>query len=387
MAPTIRYLPVNSTFWIGLIFLIGLPVATDPEVPLLRRTAIAAVLVLALGLAACSSKSSSSGSAGSSSATRPPAPHVTLRLGYFPNLTHATALVGLKEGIFARALGPDVTLRTSSFNAGPAEVQALFAGALDAAYLGPNAAVNAFTQSNGSAIVVISGATSGGAELVVKPSITSVAQLKGTKLATPQLGNTQDVALRYWLSTKGLRTDTQGGGDVSILPQSNSTAVQAFRSGAIDGGWLPEPYATQLVQAGGHILVDERSLWPGGKFATTVLAVTKAFLRAHPDVVKALLEGQVQANDFVNKNTAQAQADAAAEIAAVAGGAPAAKVVAEAWPEMTFTDDPVASSFLADVAHAAAVGVAKSVPLTGLVDVTLLNQVLSAAGEPAVPSS
>jgi NitT/TauT family transport system substrate-binding protein len=312
---------------------------------------------------------------------------VTVHLGYFPNLTHATALVGVHEGIFAKALGTGVKLSTATFNAGPAEVQALFAGALDAAYLGPNSAISGFTQSGGAAIVVVSGATSGGAALVVKSSITSAAQLKGAKLATPQLGNTQDVALRSWLKLQGFKTDTLGGGDVSILPQANSTAVTAFQTGAIDGGWLPEPYATQLVQAGGHVLVDERTLWPGGKFATTVLAVRKAFLKAHPDVVKALIEGQVQANDFVNSHAQQAQADAAAEIATISGKAPSSKVVTAAWPDLTFTDDPVAASIQTAADHAVAVGIGKKVTLTGLVDVTVLNQVLTAAGEPTVASS
>jgi len=312
---------------------------------------------------------------------------VTLHLGYFPNLTHATALVGVREGIFAKALGPNVKLVTATFNAGPAEVSALFAGALDAAYLGPNSAINAFTQSNGSAIDVISGATSGGAELVVKSSITSPAQLKGAKLATPQLGNTQDVALRYWLKGQGLTSDTQGGGDVSIEPQANATAVEAFETGAIAGGWEPEPYATEMVKAGGHVLVDERTLWPGGKFATTVLAVRKSFLAAHPDVVKALLEGQVQANEFVNSNPAQAQQDVSAEIGAITGKPLSLSIVTAAWPNMTFTDDPVAASFQTAADHAVAVGVAKKVSLTGLIDLSLLNQVLAAANQPPIAAS
>ena len=351
-----------------------------------RLAPAAAVASLALIVGACSSSASSSHLKAATAAANSPV--VTLHLGYFPNLTHATALVGVHDGIFAQALGPGVKLETATFNAGPAEVSALFAGALDAAYFGPNSAINAFTQSGGAAIVVVSGATSGGAELVVKPSITDAAQLKGTKLASPQLGNTQDVALRYWLRQHGLKTDTQGGGDVSILPQANSTAITAFETGSIDGGWLPEPYAAQLVKAGGHVLVDERSLWPGGAFATTVLAVRKQFLAAHPDVVKALIAGQVHANDFVNQHPQQAQADAAAEIGAISGKAPSSAVVVAAWPEMTFTDDPVAASIQADVDHALAVGtIARKVSLAGLVDATLLDQVLRAAGEPVVPAS
>jgi NitT/TauT family transport system substrate-binding protein len=314
-------------------------------------------------------------------------PTVTLHLGYFPNLTHASALVGVQEGIFARALGSTVKLQTATFNAGPAEVQALFSGALDAAYLGPNSAINGFTQSAGKAIVVVSGATSGGAELVVKPSITAAAQLQGTKLATPQLGNTQDVALRYWLKTQGLKTDTLGGGDVSIEPQANGTAVAAFQSGAIAGGWEPEPYASEMVADGGHVLVNESTLWPNGQFATTVLAVRTAFLNAHPDVVQHLVQGQVEANDFIKSSPAKAQADVAAEIGAITGKPLAASIISAAWPNLTFTNDPLAATIQTAADHAVTLGLAKTVDLSHLVDVTILNQVLAAANEAPVPTA
>src|SRR5206468_2671316 len=127
---------------------------------------------------------------------------VGLRLGYFPNLTHAPAILGLADGTFQKALGPDIKLETRTFNAGPAAIEALFSGAIDATYIGPNPAINAFQKSGGQAVRIIAGATSGGAALVVKPTISSAANLKGKKLATPQLGNTQDVALRSWLKSK-----------------------------------------------------------------------------------------------------------------------------------------------------------------------------------------
>lgn len=310
---------------------------------------------------------------------------VTLHLGYFPNLTHATALAGMHEGIFAKALGPTVRLRTSTFNAGPAEVEALFSGALDAAYLGPNSAINAFSKSGGSAITVVSGATSGGAALVVKPSIGSAADLRGKRLATPQLGNTQDVALRTWLTSQGIKTDVQAGGDVSILPQDNAQALQAFEAGAIDGAWIPQPWATRLVQqGGGKVLVDEKTVWPGGKFASTLLAVRTEFAKKHPDTIKALLRGQVQANDLVNANPLQAQTDANAEIAASTGKPLDERVIAAAWPTLTFTDDPTASSLQESADHATAAGLLHKTDLKGLVDLTVLNQVLAAAKEPEV---
>ena len=192
--------------------------------PLRRPLLVAAVTTLAVvGLAACGSSSSGA----PVPADRPRhrlrsggAP-VTLRLGYFPNLTHAVAIAGVQKGIYAKDLGSNVTLKTSTFNAGPEAVQALFSGAIDASFVGPNPTINAWAKSKGTAIKVISGAASGGAYLVVKPGIKTAADLKGKKIATPQLGNTQDVALRYWLDQQGLKADQTGGGDVSVVPQDN----------------------------------------------------------------------------------------------------------------------------------------------------------------------
>src|SRR4051794_34372985 len=218
-----------------------------------------AVISVAVALSGCGGDSSPANAAAHG---RPTA----VRLGYFPNLTHATAIVGVEKGLFAKALGAGATLRTSTFNAGPAAVEALFGGAIDAAYIGPGPTTNAFVKSGGQAIRVISGATSGGAALVVDQAIGSAEQLRGKKIATPQLGNTQDIALRYWLEQQGLATDAQGGGDVHILPQENSQTLDTFAAGQIDGAWVPEPYASRMVAAGGKVLVDERSLWPGGRF-------------------------------------------------------------------------------------------------------------------------
>src|SRR5262245_54676511 len=186
---------------------------------------------------------------------------VTLRLGHFPNLTHATAIVGVEKGIFQQELGSGITLDVKTFNAGPAAVEALFSGAIDATYIGPNPAINAWAQSRGRAVKLVAGSASGGVFFVTKSEITSVGQLRGKVIATPQLGNTQDVALRHWLKQHGLTTTKEGGGDVQIKPQDNAVTVDAFNQGAIDGAWVPEPTASRLVALGGRVLVDERTLW------------------------------------------------------------------------------------------------------------------------------
>jgi NitT/TauT family transport system substrate-binding protein len=310
---------------------------------------------------------------------------VTLRLGYFPNITHATALVGVAKGIFKDHLGSNVTLETQTFNAGTDAVNALFSDAIDMSYLGPNPAINAYAKSKGE-YVVISGATSGGAFLVVKPDINTAADLKGKKVASPSLGNTQDVALRSWLATNGLKTDTAGGGDVSVVPQENSATLQTFVAGDVQGAWVPEPWATRLIQeGGGKVLVDERTLWPEGKYVTTHLLVSKKFLKEHPDVVKQFLEGQVAANDWVNQNPAEAQKVANEEIGRITSKPLKDAVIAAAWPKLTFTDDPVASSLGKSAADAQSLDLLDPVDnLPGIYDLSLLNQVLTAAGEPEV---
>ena len=355
----------------------------------MRRAMVAAgAAALTLLAAACGSSGSggsgSSGSSGGSSASSP----VTLRLGFLENITHASALVGVKEGFFSKDLGKKVTLKLVPFSTGTEEATALLAGQLDAAYVGPNPTIKAWETSNGSLIKVISGAASGGAALVVKKGITSPAQLKGQKLATPSLGNTQDVALRYWLKQHGLTTTQTGGGDVPITPITpNSDAVLAFKSGQIAGGWEPAPYDVEMVQAGGHELVNEASLWPKGQFVTTNLVVTQKFLKADPTAVNGLLKGQIQASDFINKNKSQAEAAANAELSTLTSKPLKSAVLAGAFAQITFTNDPIASSLLTDAQHAESVGLLKPVKnLSGIYDLTPLNTLLKAQGEPQVSS-
>jgi NitT/TauT family transport system substrate-binding protein len=313
---------------------------------------------------------------------------VVLRLGFLANITHEPALVGIAKGYFTKDLGKNVTLKTSIFSTGTEETTALLAGQLDAAYVGPNPAINAWQKSNGTAIKIISGAASGGASLVVKKGITSAAQLKGKSLATPSLGNTQDVAVRYWLKQHGLTTTPTGGGDVAIKPiKPNSAAVLEFQSGQIDGGWEPEPYATEMVLDGGTRLVNEASLWPGGQFVTTNLVVSQSFLKAHPSTVSDLLKGQIQANSYINANGTAAASVANAELTKLLGKGLKPNVLAAALPYIHFTNNPIASSLTADAQHAIAVGLLTPVKnLSGIYDLGPLNALLKADGQPQVSS-
>jgi NitT/TauT family transport system substrate-binding protein len=346
----------------------------------MRRVTAAAIIVAGLLLAAgCSSSSSSSGSASANgnSGSTDPAP-VTVRLGFLENITHASALVALKEGFFTSALGSAGTLKATAFSTGTEETTAILAGQLDAAYVGPNPAINAWQKSGGTAIKIVSGAATGGASVVVAKGITSAAQLKGKTLATPSLGNTQDVALRSWLKQNGVTTTTTGGGDAFIKPTTpNSAAVLEFKSGQIAGGSEPAPYDVEMINDGGTVLVSE----PG---VTTLLVVTQSFLSAHPTTVADLIKAQIQANNFIKSNPAAAQADANAELAAYTGKALKASIVAASFKEITFTNDPDESSLTSDASQAVSLGLLKPVNLSGIFDLGPLNQALAAAGQPQI---
>jgi NitT/TauT family transport system substrate-binding protein len=342
---------------------------------------VAAVTALAAG---CSSAGGSTGGSGGGSS----GDSVVLRLGYLTNITHAPALIGIEKGFFAKELGKNVTLKPVPFSTGTEEATALLAGQLDAAYVGPNPAIKAWQTSGGTLIKVISGVASGGAELVVKKGITTPAQLKGQKLATPSLGNTQDVALRYWLKQHGLTTSPTGGGDVPITPITpNSAAVLSFKSGQIAGGWEPAPYDIEMVADGGHVLVNEATLWPKGQFVTTNLVVTQKFLKAHPSAVTGLLKGQIEANNYIHSDPSAAETAANAELISALGKGLKPAVLAAAFQQITFTDDPIASSLITDAQHAVSVGLLSPVKnITALYDLGPLNALLKADGQPQVSS-
>lgn len=342
-----------------------------------RRILLLAVLAVPLALAT-----------GCATASAKPAadegPARTVRLGYFANVTHAAPIVAVAKGFDAKRLGA-TKLQTQIFNAGPAAVEALFAGSIDAAYVGPNPAINAFTRSDGKAVRIVAGAASGGAALVVQPDITSASQLRGKTLADPQLGGTQDVALRSWLKQQGLNTSISGKGDVTVLSQENATTLDLFKKHEIDGAWVPEPWASRLVlTGGGRVLVDEKTLWPAGKFVTTHLLVTTKFLEQHPETVRALIEGEADAVGWINAHPNDAQATVNSELERLTGKALKPEVIKRAFGNIDITLDPVAASLRADADHAKAVGLLSNTELAGIYDLRLLNDVLRSRGRPAV---
>lgn len=345
-------------------------------------TALTALGLAAMMLAGCASASAAPNGSGA-----PEDDLAEVRLGYFANVTHAPALVGLSEGLFQDALG-DVELKTEVFNAGPAAIEALSAGAIDATYIGPNPAINTFIQSGGESANIIAGATSGGAALVVDDSITTVDDLKGKNIATPQLGNTQDVALRSWLADEGLKTSTSGGGDVTITPTENAQTLTLFQDGQVDGAWLPEPWVSRLVvEAGAHVLVNEADLWPDGDFPTTVLLVRKEFATEHPKAVEELLEGHVASVAWLDEHPDQAPTVINDALEKATGKKLSDGVLTRALQNVTFTVDPHAEAFQTLVENGLAAGTQKKGSIDGLFDLRALNALLTKDGRPAVSAA
>ena len=360
-------------------------VAGEPARPRRRRTveigvAVGLALLIGAGAAVASavSRTNDAGAAPAAGATAA----AELRLGYFGNITHAPALVGVSKGFIAKNLG-QTKLSTEVFNAGPAAIEALNAGAIDASYIGPSPAINSFVKSKGESINIIAGAAAGGAQLVVKPGISSPADLRGQTLATPQLGGTQDVALRAWLGKQGFQTSPGGGGDVTINPTENAQTLKLFQDGKLDGAWLPEPWASRLVlQAGAKVLVDEKDLWDGsltgkpGEFPTTVLIVNRKFAAEHPATVKALLAGHAESVQWLAAASAPEKAGVLNAALKEAGGAALpADVVARSLKNIVFTVDPLAGTYKKLLQDGVDAGITKQAELNGIFDLRTLNEV------------
>ncbi|MFD7642557.1 aliphatic sulfonate ABC transporter substrate-binding protein [Kitasatospora sp. NPDC059795] len=360
-----------------------------PAAGRIRRTAVAAVAVLTAAglLSACSygSKSEDKTSSPAPAASGAKLSADTVKIGYFANLTHGTALVGLKQGILQQELG-GTKIKTQVFNAGPAEIEALNAGSIDIGWIGPSPAINGYTQTGGKSLKIVGGSASGGVKLVVNPAkISSLDDLKGKRLATPQIGNTQDVALLNYLAEKGLKVDANSGdGDVKVIRSDNKVTPDAYKSGSIDGAWVPEPTASKLVTLGAKVLLNEKDVWPDKKFVITNIIVSQKFLTEHPDVVEAVLRGSVKTNAWIKANPDQAKGVANEQIKADAGNALDAAILDPAWQDIDFIDDPLANTLQAEADHAVTAGLLKKPNLAGIYDLTLLNKVLAAAGKPAV---
>nr|WP_203720190.1 aliphatic sulfonate ABC transporter substrate-binding protein [Streptomyces anulatus] len=370
------------------------PTRGKPPVPAPRSTvrrsiaAVAALPLLALAATACGygseakdddAKKANVSAGGKKLSTD------TVKIGYFPNLTHATALVGIQEGTIQKELG-GTRVESTTFNAGPSEIEALNAGSIDIGFIGPSPSINGFSKSQGKGLRIISGSASGGVKLVVNPDrIKTLDDLKGKKIATPQLGNTQDVAFLNWISEKGWKVDAQSGkGDVSVVRSDNKVTPDAYKSGDLDGAWVPEPTASKLVSEGAKVLLDETDLWPDKKFVITNIIVSQKFLDEHPDVVKAVLKGSVATNKWINANPDEAKASANKALENLSGKPLPEEILDPAWESIEITDDPLAQTLKTQAGYSVKSGLLKEPNLQGIYDLGPLNKILKAEGRPEV---
>jgi len=307
-----------------------------------------------------------------------------VRVGAFPNITHAQPMVGKANGWFERALGPGAKIQWTSFNAGPSAIEALYAGAIDMTYVGPNPTINGYVRSNGEALRVIAGAASGGVALVVRngSGIQKPEDFHGKRVASPQLGNTQDVALRAWLLAHGMKSRDKGG-DVQVLPMANPDQLTLFLKKQLDASWAPEPWASRLIHEGdAHLFLDERQLWPQGQFVITNLIVSAKFLREHPDLVKKWVAAHVELTDWINGHLPEAKKTLNEQIQKETGKALQPAILDEAFGRLQVTYDPLKSTLLTSAKSAFDAGfLGKQMPdLSAIYDLTILNQVLKEKG-------
>jgi len=307
-----------------------------------------------------------------------------IRVGFFPNITHAQAIIGMANGTFQKALGSGVNIIPRIFNAGPSVIEAMFAEEIDVAYIGPNPTVNGYVKSNGQALQVVAGATSGGSALVVRTDagINAIADFHGKKIASPQLGNTQDVALRGWLKDNGFVLKDKGG-DIQVIPIGNPDQLTLFLKKEIDGAWTVEPWVSRLVKEGnGKVYLDERTIWPDGEFVTAHLIVSKKFLNTHRDVVKKWISAHVELTGWINENKPAAKKILNQELKRLTGKSLPDDIIEDAFGRLTITYDPIKSSLLTSVRWACEQGFlgVKRPDISGLYNLSILNEVLEEKG-------
>lgn len=302
-----------------------------------------------------------------------------LRLGFFPNITHAQALYARATGLFEQAMGAPV--RWTAFNSGPTAIEALLADEIDATFIGPSPAINGYIKSHGEKFVIIAGAAAGGAALVVRKDsrIETDKDFAGKTIATPQLGNTQDISARSWLRAKGYRP-TAKGGTVNLVALSNPDQLTLFKEGQIDGAWTVEPWVSRLeLEAGGRVFLDEKELWSGGKYVTTQLIVNRSFLQRHAEEVRNLLRAHVEATQWITNNPDAAAKILNEQIRRETSRTLREDVIQSALRRVELTWDPAAASLYKDADAAYQIHFLRRPPdLAGIYDLKLLNEVLAA---------
>jgi NitT/TauT family transport system substrate-binding protein len=328
--------------------------------------------------------------------------NISLNVAYFPNLNHASAIIGFQNGNFKNIIdsannSKNISINERVFSSSPAVIEALYAGQIDVAYVNPNSIIDGYILAGSNGFKIISGVSSGGASFIVRndSGIESPSDLGGKKFASPQLGNTQDVALRKYLQDNGFDT-LQNGGSVTVINLKPGDIISQFQNKEIDGAWVPEPVATILHQLyQGKILVDERDLWPDGKFVTSDIIVRTDYLEQNPDVIKKLLEAHVEQTKWISEKLADTNNTENVDEVVTDFNKGLAKITGKTYPEnqlrealsnIDFTIDPLADTLLSISNSSNDLGFIKTgknwnYEITKLYDLRILNQVLEEKGE------
>jgi NitT/TauT family transport system substrate-binding protein len=323
-------------------------------------------MLTAVAIAACGERSA-----------EPSKPAAQVRIGNFPNITHGQAVYARATGEYEKKIG--LPIQWTSFNAGPTAIEALFSEAIDATYIGPNPAINGHLKSRGEHFVIVAGAASGGAGLVVRKDsgITGDKDFNDKVVATPQLGNTQDVAAKVWFAERGYKLK-ETGGNLTIMPLANPDQLTLFKKKEIHAAWTVEPWVSRLeIEGNGELMLDEKTLWPEGRYVTTHLVVRKEFLKDNREVVKKLIAAHLDVTQQINANKQAAAKTINEELKKETGKALPEEVINRAMQRVEFTWDPISSSLRksADAAHK--IGFIKEPPnLEGIYDLSILNEVL-----------
>lgn len=281
-----------------------------------------------------------------------------IRAAHFPNVTHAPALIAHRQGSFEKRFEGKAVVDWTIFNAGPEAIEALFAGAIDILYVGPNPAANGFVRSGGKALRIVAGVASGGSAFVVRPQagITRFEDIGGKRISAPQAGNSQDIALRHLMKEKGLKSRAQGG-NVEVFNLAGGDQLTAMAKGEVDAIWTVEPWVSRLVsEAGAQVLFDEKELWLDAKYATAVLVVSKKFLEEHPEWVTEWVRGHVETIDWMHQNPEEAKKIFNEELKQETGKPLPELYLNQSFARLEFTVDPMTSEVLRSAGHAQEIG-------------------------------
>ncbi len=317
-----------------------------------------------------------------------------IHVGHFPNITHAQGLIGHHltrhgKGWFEERLGKDIQVQWYVYDAGPSAMEGIFAGSLDLTYVGPSPTINAFVRSKGEEVRIICGACSGGAALIVQPDgrIKEPKDFRGKKIATPQFGNTQDIAARAWLQSQGFKV-TITGGDVFVIPTEPTDQLELFKNGSLDGSWAIEPWVSRLIlQANGKVYFEESSLWPEtkGQYVTTHLTSSKAFLQKHPDIIKKWIAAHLELTEWIKTHEEEAKKMINQEFKEETGFELPKEILDRSWQHLEFTYDPISTSLYKYAKEAFKVGLINhEMDLHGIYELKLLNELLTENGKQTI---